>query len=84
MPSLNRKEKVQCGDCGNKYVRAHAARNRKGCQTGIISCPEFKYFTYNGPEMNYQVAKKHAPSISKQSTVCSSCEKEFPSYYSPQ
>ena len=34
--------------------------------------------------MNYHVAKKHATSTSKQSTVCSSCEKEFPSYYSPQ
>ena len=34
--------------------------------------------------MNYHVAKKHAPSISKQSMVCSSYEKEFPSYYSLQ
>ena len=34
--------------------------------------------------MKYQVAKKHAPSTSKQPTVCSSCEKEFPSYYSLQ
>ena len=30
------------------------------------------------------MAKKHAPSTSKQSTVCSSCEKDFPSYYSIQ
>ena len=28
--------------------------------------------------------KKHAPASSKQSTVCSSCEQEFPSYYSLQ
>ena len=34
--------------------------------------------------MNYHVAKKHAPSTSKQSTVCSSCEQEFPNYYSLQ
>ena len=34
--------------------------------------------------MNYHVAKKHAPSTSEQSTVCWSCEKEFPSYYSVQ
>ena len=34
--------------------------------------------------MNYDAAKKHAPSTSKQSTVCSSCEQEFPSYYSLQ
>ena len=30
--------------------------------------------------INYRVAKKHAPSSSKQSTICSSCEKEFSSY----
>ena len=34
--------------------------------------------------MNYHLVKKHAPSTSKQSTVCSSCEKEFLSYYSIQ
>ena len=34
--------------------------------------------------MNYHAAKKHAPSTSKQLTVWSSCEKEFPSYYSLQ
>ena len=33
-------------------------------------------------EMNYHVAKKHAPLSSKQSTVCASYEKEFPSFYS--
>ena len=32
--------------------------------------------------MNYYKAKKHAPSTSKPSTACSSCEKGFPSYYS--
>ena len=79
MPSLNRNEKVQCGDCGNIYVR-----HPKSCQAGIISCPDCKYFTYNKQERNYHVAKKHAPSTSKQSTVCSSCEQEFPSYYSLQ
>ena len=84
MPSLDRNEKVQCGDSGNMYVRQHAARHRKSCQAGLISCPDCKYFTYNKQEMNYHVAKKHAPSTSKQSTVCSSCEKEFPSYYSLQ
>ena len=82
MPSLNRNKKVQCGDCGNLYVRAHAARHRKNCVRGVISCSECMYFTYNQQEMNYHVAKKHAPSTSKQSKVCSSFEQEFPSYYS--
>ena len=34
--------------------------------------------------MSYHMAKKHAQPSSKQSTVCSSCEQEFPSYYSLQ
>ena len=69
MPSLKRNEKVQCGDCGNMYVRQHAARHRKRCAKGVISCPDCKYFTYNQQEMNYHMAKKHAPSSLKQSTV---------------
>ena len=34
--------------------------------------------------MSYHMAKKHAQPNSKQSTVCPSCEQEFPSYYSLQ
>ena len=34
--------------------------------------------------MGYLVAKKHAQPSWKQSTVCPSCEQEFPSYYSLQ
>ena len=83
MPSLNRNEKVQCGDCGNLYVRAHAARHRKNCVRGVISCSECMYFTYNQQEMNFHTSKKHVKSNPK-STKCLSCEKEFPSYYSLQ
>ena len=34
--------------------------------------------------MHYHMAKKHAPSRSKKTTICSSCEQEFTSYYSLQ
>ena len=40
---------------------------------GAVFCPDCKYFTYNQQEMNYHMAKKHAQSSSKQSTVCPSC-----------
>ena len=66
------------------HVSQHAARHHKSCQAGIISCPDCKYFTYNQQELNYHVAKKHASLTSKQPTVCSSCKKESPSYYSLQ
>ena len=84
MPFLNKNEKLKCGDSGKEYRRADKARHDKRCAKGVISCPDCNYFTYNRQEMNYYVAKKLAPSTSKQSTVCSSCEKEFPSYYSLQ
>ena len=84
MPTLNRNKKVKCGDCGNVYIRQNIARHRKKCAKGVVSCPDCKYSTYNQQEMNYHMVKKHAPSSLKQSTVCSSCEQEFPSYYSLQ
>ena len=84
MPALKRNDKIKCGDCGIMYVRQHAARHQKRCAKGFISCPDCKYSTYNQQEMNYHMAKKHAPSTLKQSTVCSSCDQEFPKYYSLQ
>ena len=45
MQLLKRKEKVQCGSCGNMHVRQHAARHHKSCQADINFCPDFKYFT---------------------------------------
>ena len=57
---------------------------KKRCAKGNFSCPDCNYFTYNQQEMNYNTAKKQAPSSSKQSTVCSSCEQEFPTYLSLQ
>ena len=62
MPSLNDNKKVHCGDCGNMYSCQNAARHRKSCQTGIISCPDFKYCLYFQQEMIYHGNMKHAPS----------------------
>ena len=57
MPTLNRNDKVKCGNYGIMYVRAHAARHQKRCVKGFVSCPDCKYFTYNQQEMNYHMAK---------------------------
>ena len=85
MPTLNRNEKVKCVDCGNMYIRQNAARHRKRCEKQAEhKCSKCHFHTKNKDEMNYHVAKKHAPASSKQSTMCSSCEQKFPSYYSLQ
>ena len=85
MPALNRNEKVKCEDCGNMYIRQNAARHRKRCEKQKEhKCPNCDFYTKSKEEMGYNDAKKHDEPISKQSTVCPSCEQEFPSYYSLQ
>ena len=85
MPALNRNEKVKCEDCGNMFPRQNAARHQKRCEKQEENkCSKCHFYTKNKDEMNYHVAKKHAPASSKQSTVYSSCVQEFPSYYSLQ
>ena len=84
MPALNRNEKVNCEDCGQECRRADNARHRKRCEKQKEhKCPNCHFYT-KSKEMGYHVAKKHAQPSSKQSTVCPSCEQEFPSYYSLQ
>ena len=84
MPALNRNEKVKCEDCGREYRRSDAASHQKNCSKGVTFCTDSKYFTYNQQEMSSHMAKKYGQPNSKQSTVCPSCEQEFPSYYSLQ
>ena len=85
MSALNRNEKMKCEDCAQEYRRADAARHRKRCEKQKEhKCPNCHFYTKNKEEMDYHVAKKHAQPSSKQSTVCPSCEQEFPSYYSLQ
>ena len=55
----------------------------KKCTKGVLSS-HFKIFTHNQQEMNYHMAKKHAPASLKHSTVCASYEQEFSSYCSLQ
>ena len=78
-----RNEKVKCKDCGKEYSRANAARHRKSCVRGVISCPECSYCAYNQQEMIFHTSKKHVKSTAK-SAKCVSCEKDFRSYYSLQ
>ena len=85
MPALNRNEKTKCEDCAQEYRRADAAKHRKKCEKQKEhKCPKHHFYTKSKEEMGYHVAKKHAQPSSKQSTVCPSCEQEFPSYYSLQ
>ena len=85
MLALNRNEKVICEDCNQEYRRSDVARHRKGCEKQEEhKCSNCHFYTNNKEEMDYHVAKKHAEPCLKQSSICSSCEQEFPSFYSFQ
>ena len=67
------------------FIRQNAARHRKRCEKQKEhKCPNCHFYTKSKEEISYHVAKKHAETSSKQSTVCPSCEQEFASYYSLQ
>ena len=76
MPALNRNDTVKCEDCGKEFRRSDTARH-----SGVISCLECNYCTYNQQEMNFHTSKMHMKSTPK-STKCLLYEKEIPSYYS--
>ena len=85
MPAINQNEKVKCKDCGQEYRRSCAPRHRNRCEKQEEhKCPNCHFYTKSKEEMDHHVAKKHAEPSSKQSTVCPSCEQDFPIFYSLQ
>ena len=80
MPALDRNEKVTCEDCDGECRRSDAARHRRRCEKQEEhKCSNCHFCGKKQEETIYHVVKKQKLSSSKQSTVCSSCEKEFAS-----
>ena len=80
MPALNQNEKIVCDNCGKQYIRANAARHKKSCQGGTFSCPKCPNNFTSQAELSYHIAKKHGPPTPKQSTLCTLCWENLPSY----
>ena len=58
---------------------------QKSCDSGTLKCPKCPHFyTKRKEDLNYHLAKHHAPQEKKLSTVCTICLEEFPSFYSLQ
>ena len=57
MPSLNRKERVACLECGREYIRLQASKHRRTC--GILKCSNCKFYTYSSEELTNHFKKKH-------------------------
>ena len=85
MPALDRNEKVPCDKCGTPTVKQNLARHKKSCTSGTLHCKICpNYFTKSQNDLDYHLAKKHAPKGQKINTTCGICNKHFHSYYAMQ
>ena len=82
MPSLTRKEKITCKNCGTQTKRNNIVRHRKRFSVGTLyctQCPNFSTKSQNDP--NYHVAKKHSAAKPDITFNCKLCFQEFPGVY---
>ena len=82
MPSLIRKEKITCENCGTQTTRNNIVRHKKSCLLRTLyfnQCPNFSKLSQD--DLNYHVAKKHCvprPSITYK---CKLCYADFSGFY---
>ena len=82
MPSLVRNLPVKCTKGEKMVVKQQMARHKKSCDSGTLNCPKCPHFyTKRKEDLNYHLAKHHAPQDKKPNTVCTICLEEFPSFY---
>ena len=82
MPSLIRKEKVTCENCGNQTTRNNIVRHKKRCPAGRLYCTQFPNFsTISQNDLIYHIAKKHSAPKPDVTFKCKLCYQEFPGFY---
>ena len=84
MPALNRNEKVECNICKQLIAKSQISRHRQRCNSGTFKCSKCNFHTKSQKDLDYHMAKAHAPEGKKIDTTCGTCGKHFPSYYSLQ
>ena len=82
MPSLIRKRKVACEQCGTQVTRINLLRYKKRCSAGTLYCTQCPNFsTLSQDDLNYPFPKRHSvsrPSITYKLTLCHA---DFPGFY---
>ena len=74
MPALDRSIPVKCTNCEKMIAKLKMARHKKSCDSGTLSCPKCpNFFTKKKEDLNYHLAKHHAPKDVKLSAVCAVC-----------
>ena len=82
MPSLIRKEKITCENCGTQTTRNNIVRHKKRCSVGTLYCTQCPNFsTKSQNDLNYHIAKKHSAPKPEVTFKCKLCYQEFPGFY---
>ena len=82
MPSLIRKEKITCENCGFQTTRNNIVRHRKRCSAGTLYCTQCPNFsTLFQDDLNYHIAKQHSVAGPSKTYKCKLCHAEFPGFY---
>ena len=82
MPSLIRKEKITCENCGTQTTRDNIIRHKKRCSVATLYCTHCPNFsTKFQDDLNYHFAKKHRAPKLDVTFKCKLCFQEFPRFY---
>ena len=82
MPSLIRKEKNTCENCGTQTTRNNTVRHKKRCSAGTLYCTQCPNFsTKSKNDLNYHIAKKHSAPKPEVTFMCKLCFQEFSGFY---
>ena len=82
MPSLIRKEKTTCANCGTQTTRNNIVRHKKRCSVGTLYCTHSPNFsTKSQSDLNYHIANKHSAPKLDVTFKCKLCFQEFPGFY---
>ena len=81
MPSLIRKEKITCENCGTQTTRNNIVRHMERCSVRTLyctQCPNFSTKFQN--DVDYHIAKKHSAPKLDVTFKCKLCYQEFPGF----
>ena len=82
MPSLIRKEKITCENCGTQTTRNNIVRRKKRCSAGTLYCTQGPNFsTLSQDDLNYHIAKQHSVAGPSKTYKCKLCHAEFSGFY---
>ena len=82
IPSLIRKEKIACENCGSQTTRNNIVRHKKSCSAGTLyctHCPDFSTKSQN--DLKYHIVKKHSAPKLDVTFKCKLCFQGIPGFY---